>query len=222
VHTADTTVAADLVVLGLGVRPASDLAAAAGLEVSPETHGIVVDDHQRASADGVWAAGDCVEVHHRVSGRKMAIALGTHANKQGRAIGFNVTGGDVTFPGVVGTAVSKICDREVARTGLGEREAGELGVDAVAVTIESTNHAGYLADAEPIHVKMLAERGSGRVLGAQIIGREGAAKRIDVVATALWNEMTATDLVEVDLGYAPPFSPLWDPVLVAARKLAGG
>jgi NADPH-dependent 2,4-dienoyl-CoA reductase/sulfur reductase-like enzyme len=209
----------DLVVLGLGVRPNVELAADAGIEIGP-ARGIVVDDHQRTSAPGVFAAGDCVETNHRVSGHKVAIALGTHANKQGRVVGINVSGGDATFPGVIGTAISKICKYEVARTGLGEQEAVEAGFDAIAVTIDATTRAGYYPGAAPIRVKLVAERGTGRVLGGQIVGEEGAAKRIDVLATAIWNSMSAADLSSVDLAYAPPFSPVWDPVLIAARKAA--
>jgi len=220
VRTKRTTLPADIVILGLGVRPNSDLAAHAGIAVGEQTKGIVTDDRMRTSADGVWAAGDCVETRHRVSGRPVAIALGTHANKQGRVVGINATGGDASFPGVIGTAVSKICKYEVARTGLNEREAADGGFDAAAATIESTTRAGYFPGASKIRVKAVAERGSGRLLGAQIVGEEGAAKRIDVLATAIWNEMTADELSYVDLSYAPPLSPLWDPVLVAARQVA--
>ncbi len=210
---------ADLVILGIGVRPGSQLAADAGIAVGV-THGIVVDDHQRTSVDGIFAAGDCVETFHRVSRRPVAIALGTHANKQGRVAGINVAGGDASFPGVIGTAISKICAYEVARTGLNEQEAQDAGFDAIAVTIESETRAHYYPGSTPVHVKLVAERGSGRVLGAQIVGQEGAAKRIDVLAAAIWTEMPAEELASLDLAYAPPFAPVWDPVLVAARKAA--
>jgi NADPH-dependent 2,4-dienoyl-CoA reductase/sulfur reductase-like enzyme len=172
------------------------------------------------SANGVWAAGDCVESRHGVSDRPVAIALGTHANKQGRVVGINVTGGDLRFGGVIGTAVTKICEHEVARTGLNEAEAHEAGFDVATATIESTTRASYYPGAREITVKVVAERASGRRLGGQIVGREGAAKRIDVLATAIWNEMTVAEIEQLDLGYAPPFSPVWDPVLVAARKAA--
>lgn len=219
VHTASGLLPADIVVLGLGVRPSSELAAEAGLAVGT-TRGIVVDDHMRTAEEGIYAAGDCVETRHRVSGQAVAIALGTHANKQGRVVGINVTGGDATFPGVIGTAISKICKYEVARTGLNEREAAEAGFDAVAVTIDAETRAHYYPGATPIRVKVVSERGSGRILGAQIVGEEGAAKRVDVLAAAVWNEMSAGDFSSLDLAYAPPFSPVWDPVLIAARKAA--
>ncbi len=216
VVTAGGPIPAGLVVLGLGVRPDGSLAAGAGLDVGG-SGGIVVDDHQRTSAEGVYAAGDCVEVFHRISRRPVAVALGTHANKQGRVVGINATGGDAAFPGVLGTAVSQICDLEVARTGLGEREAAEVGFDAEAVSITSSTRAGYYPGAAEIRVKLVVERSTGRLLGGQIVGREGAAKRIDVVAAALWNEMTVDEVMSMDLSYAPPFSPVWDPVQVAAR-----
>jgi NADPH-dependent 2,4-dienoyl-CoA reductase/sulfur reductase-like enzyme len=170
------------------------------------------------SHEGVWAAGDCAETIDRVSLRPVAVALGTHAVKQGRVVGINIGGGYLTFPGVVGTAVTKVCDLEVARTGLRERDAQRAGLRFVTATIESTTRAGYLPDTKPFTTKLIAERRSGRLLGAQIVGREGAAKRIDVLATALWNEMTVEDIAGLDLSYAPPFAPVWDPVLIAARK----
>jgi NADPH-dependent 2,4-dienoyl-CoA reductase/sulfur reductase-like enzyme len=213
------TLPADLVVLGMGVRPNSRLAAEAGIEIGP-THGVVTDQRMSTSVDGVWAAGDCVETLHRVSGRRVAVALGTHANKQGRVVGYNTTGGHAIFPGVIGTAVVKVCDHEVGRTGLSEREAQEAGIDAVAATIEHLSRAHYYPGARPMTVKVVAERGSGRLLGAQIVGREDAAKRVDVLAAAIWNGMTADEFCQLDLGYAPPFSPVWDPTLVAARRVA--
>jgi NADPH-dependent 2,4-dienoyl-CoA reductase/sulfur reductase-like enzyme len=219
VMTGKQTIAADAVVLGLGVKPNVALAREAGITIGP-SGGIATDARMATSAPGVWAAGDCVESHHRVSNRPVTIALGTHANKQGLVIGINVTGGDARFGGVLGTAVTKICEYEVARTGLNEREAREAGFDIDTATIESTSRAGYYPGATPITVKLVVERASRRVLGGQIVGREGAAKRIDVLATAIWNEMTAGEVVQLDLGYAPPFSPLWDPVLQAARRAA--
>jgi NADPH-dependent 2,4-dienoyl-CoA reductase/sulfur reductase-like enzyme len=207
---------ADLVVLGLGVVPNSALARDAGIAIG-HRGGITTDPRMETSAEGVFAAGDCVEVIHRVTGQPVAFALGTHANKQGVVAGTNASGGALRYPGVLGTAVSKICAFEVACTGLNERDAGAAGFDHFAVTIEATTRAGYFPDAKPIKVKLVCERATGRLLGAQIVGEEGAAKRIDVLATCLWNEMTVDEMVWIDLSYAPPFSPLWDPVLVAAR-----
>ncbi len=217
VITDQRTVPTDLVVLGLGVRPNTALAHAAGIPLGP-TGAMAVDQRMRTGAEGVWAGGDCVEKFHRVSRRPVTIALGTHANKEGRTAGINIGGGYATFPGVVGTAVTKICDIEVGRTGLGEAAAEAAGFSALSVAVDSTTRAGYYPGAKPIRTKLVAERGTGRLLGAQIIGQEGAAKRIDVLAVALWHETTVEDLLNIDLSYAPPFSPLWGPVLIAARK----
>ena len=218
VHTAaGRELPADLVVLGLGVRPNVALAEAAGVPLG-ESGGIAVDQRMRTAVEGVWAAGDCVESRHRLSGRRVVVALGTHANKQGRVAGINLGGGYATFPGVIGTAVTKICDLEVARTGLSEREAREAGFEFLTAYVDSTTRAGYFPGARPIRVKMTAERRSGRLLGAQIVGREGAAKRIDVLAACIWNAMTVEEVLGLDLSYAPPFAPVWDPVLIAARK----
>lgn len=209
---------ADVVVLGIGVRPETSLARAAGLPLG-EHGGLLTDLAMRVRGhENIWAGGDCVEVLDLVSGRERHIALGTHANKHGQVIGTNAGGGYATFPGVVGTAVSKVCDLEIARTGLREKDARRAGLQFVSATIESTSRAGYYPGAAPMTVKMIAERRTGRLLGVQIVGREGAAKRVDIAAVALTAGMTVDQMTALDLGYAPPFSPVWDPILVAARK----
>ncbi|MFD9029972.1 FAD-dependent oxidoreductase [Streptomyces sp. NPDC059567] len=218
VATDDAEYPADVVVLGMGVVPETTLAGAAGLPLGTYG-GLLTDLAMRVRGhENIWAGGDCVEVLDLVSGRERHIALGTHANKHGQVIGSNVGGGYATFPGVVGTAVSKVCDLEIARTGLREKDAREVGLRYVTVTIESTSRAGYYPGAAPMTVKMLAERRTGRLLGVQIVGREGAAKRVDIAAVALTAGMTVEQMTALDLGYAPPFSPVWDPVLIAARK----
>ncbi|MGV9275061.1 FAD-dependent oxidoreductase [Streptomyces griseosporeus] len=218
VATEDAEFPADVVVLGIGVRPETSLAAAAGLPLGAHG-GLLTDLAMRVRGhENIWAGGDCVEVLDLVSGQERHIALGTHANKHGQVIGTNVGGGYATFPGVVGTAVSKVCDLEIARTGLREKDARRVGLRFETVTIESTSRAGYYPGAAPMTVKMLAERRTGRLLGVQIVGREGAAKRVDIAAVALTAGMTVEQMTALDLGYAPPFSPVWDPVLVAARK----
>ncbi|MFD9195808.1 FAD-dependent oxidoreductase [Streptomyces phaeochromogenes] len=218
VATEDAEYPADVVVLGIGVRPETALAEAAGLPLG-DHRGLLTDLAMRVRGhENIWAGGDCVEVLDLVSGRERHIALGTHANKHGQVIGANVGGGYATFPGVVGTAVSKVCDLEIARTGLREKDARRAGLRFETVTIESTSRAGYYPGADPMKVKMLAERRTGRLLGVQIVGREGAAKRVDIAAVALTACMTVEQMTALDLGYAPPFSPVWDPILVAARK----
>ncbi len=223
VHTSQGSLVADLAVLGLGVRPNAELATGAGVE--PGAHGaIAVDRRQRTSVDGVWSAGDCATSHHRVTNRQVHIALGTVANKQGRVAGINLGGGYASFPGVVGTAITRIGNTEISRTGINEREAAAVGFDVVASRIETTTRAGYLPDAPTMTVKLLAERGTERLLGVQIVGGEGAAKRIDAAAVAITAGMGVGDLVDADLSYAPPFSSVWDPLQVAARdalKLLG-
>ncbi|MEU4529494.1 FAD-dependent oxidoreductase [Micromonospora ureilytica] len=218
VVTAEGPIPTDVVVMGLGVRPNTALAEAAGLPLGP-TGAIRVDRMMRVPGHPrVWAAGDCVETLHRVSGLPAYVPLGTHANKQGRVAGINIGGGYATFTGVIGTAVTKVCDLEVGRTGLRERDASAAGFEFVSVIAESTNRAGYYPGARPMTVKLIAERPSGRLLGAQIVGWSEAAKRIDSLAVALWNGMTVDDMTQLDLGYAPPYAPVWDPVLIAARK----
>ncbi len=206
------------VVVATGVKAEVAVAEAAGLAVGP-SGALAVDDHQRA-ADGVWVAGDCSEAHHRLLDAPVNLQLGTHANKQGRVAGVNLTGGDLAFPGVIGTAISRICHLEVARTGLNEREATEAGRDHVVETIETDTRARYMPGAERMHVKLLAERGTGTLLGAQVTGGATAGKRIDTLALAVWCGMDVEELQWVDLSYAPPVSGVLDPVLVAARAIA--
>lgn len=218
VATEDAEYPADVVVLGLGVRPATELAREAGLPLG-ESGGLLTDLAMRVRGhQNIWSGGDCVEVLNLVSGRAQHVPLGTHANKHGQVIGRNIGGDYATFPGVVGTAVSKVCDLEIARTGLLEAQATAVGLRFESVLIESTTRAGYYPGTRPMHVKMIAERRSGRLLGVQIVGRENAGKRVDIAAVALHAGMTVEQMTSLDLGYAPPFSPVWDPVLVAARK----
>ncbi|MFD4140103.1 FAD-dependent oxidoreductase [Streptomyces sp. NPDC058572] len=218
VVTEEAEYPADVVILGIGVEPETTLARAAGLPLGAYD-GLLTDLAMRVRGhENIWAGGDCVEVLDLVSGRERHVPLGTHANKHGQIIGSNAGGGYATFPGVVGTAVSKVCELEIARTGLREKDAREVGLRYVTATIESTSTAGYYPGAALMTVKMLAERRTGRLLGVQIVGREGSGKRVDIAAVALTAGMTVEQMTALDLGYAPPFSPVWDPVLVAARK----
>jgi NADPH-dependent 2,4-dienoyl-CoA reductase/sulfur reductase-like enzyme len=217
VLTSDGPLQADLVVLGIGVAPNTALAEHAGLTLGVKG-AIRVDDRQETSRPGVWAAGDCCESRHLVTGVHVYFPLGTYANRQSRVAGINISGGQAVSPGVLGTAVSRICDTEIARTGLGTGEAERAGLDAVASRIESTTASGYFPGAAPITVKLIVERGSGRLLGAQIVGGPGAGKRIDTCATAITAGFTVQQVMELDLAYAPPLSSVWDPVAVAARE----
>ncbi len=219
VGCADATHPADVVVLGLGSEPEVELARAAGIELGP-TGAIAVDDHQRTGSRGVWSGGDCAEALHRVTGKPVNIHLGTIANKAGRVAGINLGGEEAVFPGVLGTAITKVCDTEIAATGLRLAEAKAEGFDAVEGRATGTTTAGYYPTAAEITISTVAERRTGRIIGAEIVGGSGAAKRIDVFATAIWSNMTVQDLAWVDLAYAPPFSGVWDLIHISARNAA--
>ena len=215
----DETHPAEVVVLGLGFRPESRLAASAGIGLGP-TGAISVDDRQRTDTDGVWAGGDCAEATHRLTGQPVNFHLGTVANKAGRVAGINIGGGHARFPGVLGTAITKVCDLEISSTGLRLPDAVTAGFDAVVGDAKGSTTAGYWPTASPMTIRVVAERAGGRILGAQVVGGPGAGKRIDVFATAIWNEMTAGDLAWADLAYAPPFSGVWDLIHIATRRAA--
>jgi CoA-dependent NAD(P)H sulfur oxidoreductase len=206
----------DAVVVCAGVRPGAGVAAAAGARTGPGG-ALLVDDRMRTSLPGVWAAGDCIAAFHRVLGAPAFVPLGPAANKTGRVAGTNAAGGDTSFGGVVGTAVVKVFELEVARTGLTLAEAHAAGLDATATDVVSRSRAKYYPGVAPLHVRLVHEAG-GRLLGAQLVGREGAAKRIDVVAAALHAGLTLDDLADMDLSYAPPYAPVYDPLLVAAQE----
>jgi NADPH-dependent 2,4-dienoyl-CoA reductase/sulfur reductase-like enzyme len=207
---------ADLVLLALGVVPNSALAQAAGAALGVKG-AIVTDAQMRTNLPNVYAAGDCAEAYHRVTGQGTYIPLGTTANKQGRVAGANVAGDQATFEGIVGTAVTKVCDVHAARTGLTEKQARDLGHQVNVTQIKAPSRAHYYPGREPVHVRLVADAGNGKLLGGQVIGREGVAQRIDVLAAALHQGWTVEELARLDLAYAPPFSPVWDPLLVAAN-----
>jgi NADPH-dependent 2,4-dienoyl-CoA reductase/sulfur reductase-like enzyme len=220
VVTADGRYPCDVVLLGVGVRPAgAPLAEMAGVALG-ETGAIATDDHMRTNVPDVYAAGDCAEAFHLVTGRPAYIPLGSTANKQGRVAGTNAAGGEATFDGVVGTMVVRGFDLAVARTGLTAAEARALGYAVRAPMIKAMNRPHYMPGATPIHVKLVVDDETDRLLGGQIVGHDGVAKRIDVLATALHHRLTVADLQRLDLSYAPPFAPVWDPILVAANVAA--
>jgi NADPH-dependent 2,4-dienoyl-CoA reductase/sulfur reductase-like enzyme len=213
------TIPADVVVLSIGSRPVVELARDAGIPLG-ETGAIAVDDHQRTRIDGVWSAGDCAEVKHRVTGASVNMHLATVANKTGRIAGVNITGGDLAFPGVLGTAITRLHDLEIATTGLRSSDAAAAGLDVIDATVSGSTIAHYMPGSEDLTIRVTAERDTGRLVGAQIVGGRGAGKRIDVFATAIWDGMSAGTLEWVDLAYAPPFAPVWDLIAIAARKAA--
>lgn len=218
VQTSQGQVETDMLVLAVGVEPCAELARAAGARLGA-AGAIGVDERLRTSLPDVYAAGDCAEHYHRVLGRPAWVPLGTTANKQGRIAGRNVAGGDERFAGIVGSAITRVFELEVGRTGLSEREARAAGLSCAAVTLESTDRAGYMPGARQLSVKLVAERGSGRLLGGQLVGYGGVDKRVDVLATALYAGLTVEDLTRLDLEYAPPFNSVWDPIQAAATAL---
>jgi NADPH-dependent 2,4-dienoyl-CoA reductase/sulfur reductase-like enzyme len=211
-------IATDLVVIAVGVRPASDLLIQAGARHLPD-RSLVVDEGMRTSLPDVYAAGDAVALPHLVLGRPAWVPLGPAANKTGRVAGTVAAGGSASFKGVVGTVAVKVFGLEVASTGLGLAEARAAGLDAVATDEVSRSRAKYYPGSSPLHVRLVHTR-EGRLLGGQLAGREGVAKRVDVLATALYARLTLADLAALDLSYAPPFAPVYDPVLAAAIKAA--
>ncbi len=218
VHTSQGEVSADLVLLAIGTQPNVDLARVAGIRCGSAS-AIAVDDHLRTNLPDIFAAGDCAEHWHRLLQRPTWVPLGTTANKQGRIAGRNAAGGDEAFAGIVGTAITRVFDLEVGRTGLTEREAQAAGLACVATTLSSTDHAGYLPNARRLTVKIVADENSGRLLGGQAVGQGGVDKRIDVLAAALYMGLTIEELPRLDLAYAPPFNSVWDPLQVAATTL---
>ena len=216
VTTDKGTIPTDLIILGLGVTPNSELAKNAGIPLGPK-ESIKVNELQQTETPHIWAAGDCAQSYHLVSRRPVFVALGTIANKQGRVAGMNLGGRYATFPGIVGTAITKFMDTECARTGLGEREIQALGLQYSIGLIEGYTLPRYYPGSSPICVKVLAEKGSDRLLGVQIVGGKGSAKRIDTAATALHAGFSLADLLYLDLSYAPPFAGVWDPLIIAAR-----
>lgn len=228
VTTDAATYDADVVVVATGARPNVGVARTAGCAVG-DSGALVVDPTMRTSVEGIWAAGDCVESTNLVSGQRVNVQLGTHANKQGKIAGLHLAAAlrgepapaEAAFPGLVGTAVTKVCDTEIARTGLTEREAAAAGLDYAAVRFTGTARAGYMPDPGSVVVKMLAEAGSGRVLGAQLVGTGNVGKRIDTAATWCQLGVTVQHAQLLDLAYAPPFGGVWDLLAVAARKLVG-
>ncbi|MEO6627699.1 MAG: FAD-dependent oxidoreductase [Aquihabitans sp.] len=217
VQTSAGDLPADLAVLGLGVTPASGLALDAGVRAGAR-NAIAVDHRQRTSAACVYAAGDCADTFHLVSRDRVHIALGTVANKTGRVAGVNLGGGYASFPGVLGTAVTRICETEVAVTGLNQAAATAAGIEFTVGTTEATSRAGYIDGTEPVTARVLVEKVTGRLIGGQVVGADRVGKRIDTVATAITAGMTASQFLDLDLAYAPSVSPLWDIFQLAARN----
>jgi CoA-dependent NAD(P)H sulfur oxidoreductase len=214
---------AQLVILGVGVKPSVGLAQEAGAELGP-TGAIRVDKHMRTNLPDVWAAGDCVETVNLVSGTPAWVPLGDTANQMGRVVGTNVAspaGEEVLeFPGVLGTGIFKVFDLGVGKTGLSEEEAADAGFETASASIEARDRAGYYPGAEKVFLKLIADAQTGRLLGAEAAG-SGADKLTDICATALWGRLSYPDLINIDLAYSPPYGPALSPVIQAATILSG-
>ncbi|SDN01844.1 NADPH-dependent 2,4-dienoyl-CoA reductase, sulfur reductase [Halogranum gelatinilyticum] len=211
----------DMVLVGIGIRPNTDLLAGTGVELG-DSGAIATDEYGRTNVEGVYAAGDVAEDRHVVTGGPAWVPLGLTANRAGRAIGGTVAGDPTPVGDVAGTAVLKAFDLECGRTGVVDHEeAREAGFDPVSETITAGSRSGYYPGAAETTVTLTADRDSGKLLGGTIVGSDRAAIRIDTVATALAGELTVSEVERLDLAYAPPFSPVWDPVLTAAKVLGG-
>ena len=214
----DLVLEADMVLVAIGIKPNSELATQAGLDLGVK-NAIVVNKKLQTSNKNIYAAGDCADAHHVVTGEKTWIPLALRANRAGWAVADNVCGKSIELPGIAGTAVFKVFDIEVARTGLTVDEAKHFGFDPVKVTIKTRSRAHAHPGASKIHVHMVGDTKTGHLLGIQMVGKEGVAHRINAVAVALHNQMTVKDYCQTDLAYAPPFGPTWDPTLTAANQL---
>jgi len=214
----DLELEADMVLVAIGIKPNSELAAQAGLYLGVKD-AIAVDRKLQTSNENIYAAGDCTDAYHVVTGEKTWIPLALRANRAGWAAADNVCGKSVELPGIAGTAVFRVFDLEVARTGLTVDEATHFGFDPVQVTIKARSRAHAHPGASVIHVQMVGDRKTGRLLGVQMVGKEGVAHRINAPAVALHNRMTVEGYCQTDLAYAPPFGPTWDPTLTAANQL---
>ncbi len=215
VRAGGQSLAADMVLLAMGVRPNVSLAQAAGIQLGA-SGAIAVDAQQRTNLPHIYAAGDCAEAYHRVLKQPVFIPLGTTANKQGKVAGANAAGAQERFGGIVGTAGFKVFDLEVARTGVGAADIERHGLTVISAVSHHNSRGHHYPGAARITTVLFAERGSGRLLGAQMVGADVVAKRVDVLATALHAGMTLTDIEALDLSYAPPYAPVYDPVLIAA------
>jgi NADPH-dependent 2,4-dienoyl-CoA reductase/sulfur reductase-like enzyme len=208
----------EMVLVGIGVTPNSDLAGAAGVALGV-SGSVAVDRRMQTSDPDIYAAGDCADAYHVVTGRKTWIPLALRANRAGWAAADNVCGQAVELLGVAGTAVFRVFDMEVARTGLTSQEAEKEGFEPVEKMIKTSSRAHAHPGSSPIYVSLVGDKKTGRLLGAQMVGREGVAHRINAPAVALHARMTVEDFSQTDLSYAPPFGPTWDPCLTAANQL---
>ncbi len=218
VQCGNTALDAGLVIVASGVAPCSELASMAGLATGI-SNAIAVDQQLRTSNPDIYAAGDCADARHVVTEKPCWIPLALRANRAGWAVADNVCGIPTSLQGVAGTAVFKVFDLQVARTGLTLKEAMDAGFDAVETVVKTRSKAHGHPGAGTIYLSMVGDKTSGRLLGVQMVGKDGVAHRINAPAVALHAKMSVADFIQTDLAYAPPFGPVWDPVLTAANQL---
>ncbi len=210
--------ACDLVILSAGVGPSVDIAKDAGIAIG-KTGAIKVDRRMQTNIRDIYAAGDCTEQVNMITDKPVWIPLGSTANKQGRVAAINMTGGDAEFTGILGSSITKAFEYSMAKTGISAKEAEELGYNYVCATITNKDRSGYIPGAENITIKLIADKDSKKLLGAQIIGKGDTDKRINVIATALTAGMTVKEFQHIDLSYSPLFSTSIDPIIVATYEL---
>lgn len=218
VQTDKGTYPADLILLSIGVKPATKFLDGSGIHLAANG-AVVIDREMRTNTEDVYSAGDCAQVYHKVMKENAFIPLGTNANKCGRIAGANIAGQHNKYVGTLGSAAIKVCNLEMGRTGLSEAEAKNLAIDYTTVFVQSADHPSYYPNQTPIWIKLICEKRTRRILGAQAIGNKGAVLRIDVFAVAIHANMTADDLGMTDLVYAPPFAGVWDAVHIACNAV---
>ncbi|MGE4571931.1 MAG: FAD-dependent oxidoreductase, partial [Candidatus Izemoplasmatales bacterium] len=218
IKTNKRTLSVDMVIEAIGVRPNTEFLKDSGIEML-KNGAIITNEYQETSLKNVYAAGDCSSYHHQLTKEKVFVPLGTHANKTGKIIAENIVGNQVKFKGIVGSNILKIADFAFAKTGLGFDEAKRLGLNYDFVDITAKNQSGYYPVAEPIFVRMVYDPQTKIIKGCQMVGKKGVSDRINIMALAITQELTADEFSQLDLAYAPPFSPVWDPLLVASNQI---
>ncbi|NKE07828.1 CoA-disulfide reductase [Mesobacillus selenatarsenatis] len=208
----------DLVLVAVGVKPNTSFIEGTGIKTIGNG-AIQVNAYMQTSVEDIYAAGDCATQYHRVKEKDDHVPLGTHANKQGQIAGLNMVDVHKTFKGIVGTSIIKFFDLTLGRTGISEKEANKLNIPYGSVTITATDIAGYYPDDKKMKLKLVYHKETHKVLGGQIIGKNGVDKRIDVLATAIFHSMTTEELLDLDLAYAPPYNGVWDPIQQGARRV---
>jgi NADPH-dependent 2,4-dienoyl-CoA reductase/sulfur reductase-like enzyme len=218
VKTNKRSIHVDMVIESIGVRPNTGFLKDSGIEML-KNGAIITNAHMQTNIKDIYAAGDCVAYDHIITGKKSFVPLGTHANKTGRIIAENIAGQPSEFKGIIGSNIIKVDDYAFAKTGVGIDEAKRLNLNYDYVDIKAKNQSGYYPGAEPIFVRLVYDKESKVIKGAQLYGKKGVSDRINIMALAILNQVTAEDFAQSDFAYAPPFSPVWDPLLIAANQI---